>query len=166
MSKKELVFNARLCVGCHACEIACMDQNDTDICALEQPFRRVMSCESTADDEAVVTHLSASCRHCKDAHCMEACPAGAIKRDLATDAVYVRQHLCIGCRSCSMACPFGVPRFGGKGVMEKCDGCRIRVRYGYEPACSRICPSGALSFANLDELQRNRELEAAKNLTK
>ena len=51
---------------------------------------------------------------------------------------------CIGCHSCAMACPFGVPRFGRDGVMRKCDAFYARTRFGYVPACVDVCPTGAL----------------------
>ena len=43
-----------------------------------------------------------------------------------------------------MACPFGVPSFNREGKMEKCDGCSVRLAHGMEPACVRVCPTGAL----------------------
>ena len=83
--------------------------------------------------------------HCEDAPCLMACPTGAIAREAGTRVVKVNAELCIGCHSCSIACPFGVPRFGKDGTMQKCDLCSVRLENGLEPACVRVCPTKALA---------------------
>ncbi len=47
-----------------------------------------------------------TCRHCEDAPCVRSCPNDAIAQ--SGDSVQVRQEKCIGCKSCMVACPFGV----------------------------------------------------------
>jgi Fe-S-cluster-containing dehydrogenase component len=38
--------------------------------------------------------------------------------------VVVDEDVCIGCRYCHMACPYGAPQYNAaKGHMTKCDGC-------------------------------------------
>jgi Fe-S-cluster-containing dehydrogenase component len=58
-----------------------------------------------------------------------------------------------------MACPFGVPRFGRDGTMQKCDLCSARVEQGLEPACVRACSSKALTYgeSNLLGLETGRK---------
>ena len=41
MTKKTLYFDAKKCVGCYACAVACMDQNDIDLLAGDLMFRHV-----------------------------------------------------------------------------------------------------------------------------
>jgi hydrogenase-4 component A len=45
------------------------------------------------------------CRHCEDAHCARVCPVNAITHD--GDAIVLNETLCIGCKLCAIACPFG-----------------------------------------------------------
>ncbi len=164
MTSKTLHFEARTCVGCYACVVACMDQNDLDVLAGDVPLRHVVHIEDAVTGEVRVTHVSLACQHCEAAECLDACPSRALVRDAATGAVIVRPELCIGCHSCAMACPFGVPRFGRDGVMRKCDACHARTRFGYAPACADVCPTGALSYASVNELMGDKQLRHARSL--
>ncbi|MBN1416272.1 MAG: hypothetical protein JW973_14315 [Bacteroidales bacterium] len=47
-----------------------------------------------------------TCRHCENAPCIKVCPADALDKDengLVSRAV----NLCVRCKSCIVACPFG-----------------------------------------------------------
>ena len=74
--KKFLFFDSEKCSACGACALACMDQNDIDIPAGEQPFRNTF----TLEEETGALHFySVSCMHCEDAPCVMGCPCGSIK---------------------------------------------------------------------------------------
>ena len=47
-----------------------------------------------------------TCRRCKDAPCIEVCPADALEKD-ESDRVVRHVNLCIRCKSCITICPFG-----------------------------------------------------------
>jgi formate dehydrogenase iron-sulfur subunit len=100
-----------------------------------------------------------------NAGCLEVCPTGALFR---TDfgAVDIHRDVCIGCRYCVGACPFGVISFnseheGGaaqphmvKGTVNKCVLCSDRVTNGLGTACAKACPTSSLTFGNVDDLKR------------
>jgi len=153
------------CTGCFACAVACMDQNDLEVSGPEPTaWRQVFALESGSGSQARIRYVSLACMHCEDAPCLLACPTGAIARDTATRAVTVNADLCIGCHSCSIACPFGVPRFGKDGRMQKCDLCSARLEAGLEPACVRACPTKALKQGDPNVLTLEVEKKAAARL--
>ncbi len=167
---KKVVVRPERCVGCMQCMIACAvahSRAGTLLGAIaESPLPKPR------------VHVGASisgrgfpnrCRHCDPAPCMAACLPGAISRDEATDSVLVDPARCIDCASCAMACPFGVIRFHeqafappDKEVALKCDNCISRQEEGKVPACVEACKTGALVFAEPDEIQAKRTAEVAQ----
>ena len=139
MNKKTLLFDAEACVGCYACAVACMDQNDIDVIGDQLAYRHVMHVERVHDGETRITHVSLACQHCEGAECLDACPSRALRRDVATGAVLVRRELCIGCHACidQIGCP-AISMKNGKAVVDQtqCVGCGV---------CSQLCPKGAFS---------------------
>jgi anaerobic dimethyl sulfoxide reductase subunit B (iron-sulfur subunit) len=155
--EKTIYLDMGLCVGCGACAVACMDQNDTDLEKGQPAFRRIYKIEEGQFPNAAIRYLSAACMHCEDSPCVIGCPTGAITKDDRTGAVIVNKNLCIGCHSCALACPFGVPRYDHDERMQKCDLCSERVEAGMEPACVRVCPFGALKFETANKIQDAKE---------
>ncbi|MEG2144368.1 MAG: 4Fe-4S dicluster domain-containing protein [Oscillospiraceae bacterium] len=156
--KKFIYFTPELCSACGACAMACIDQNDVSVKAGEMPFRRVFTLETDK-----VSYYSVSCMHCKDAPCVLACPVGCIKKDEETGYTLYDNTNCIGCHSCAMACPFGVPTFDLQGKMQKCDACYVRQEYGFTPACVKVCPTGALKCLTPEEYNLSRQKRLEEN---
>lgn len=151
MSRYAIDLDVSKCITCGACAVACMDQNDIDIPKGQKPFRSVFDMERTENGKLRFSHLSLACMHCEDAPCITGCPSGCIRKDPQTHMTVFDTTNCIGCHSCAMACPYGVPSFGSDGKMIKCDGCYLRIQYGMLPACVKACPTKALRLVNLDK---------------
>lgn len=113
---------------------------------------------------ASIHYISTACMHCEDSPCVVGCPTGAITKDDRTGAVMVNKDLCIGCHSCALACPFGVPRYDQDEKMQKCNLCIERVEAGLEPACVRVCPLGALKFESANKVQGLKESKFVGNI--
>ena len=152
------------CVGCGACSVACMDQNDFQAGQAEKPFRVAASLEQTVKGSLALTGISMACMHCADAPCIKACPCGCITKDGDTGFTVYDTTYCIGCHSCAMACPFGAPSFGADGKMVKCDGCVERVKHGLLPACVKVCPFDALRIYTEEEYQTAKVSKSAHRI--
>ncbi len=161
---KAIYLDMRLCSGCGACAVACMDQNDIYPEKGQPAFRRIYRIEEGEFPEARIEYIPAACMHCEDSPCVIGCPTGAIIKDDRTGAVIINKELCIGCHSCALACPFGVPRYDQDEKMQKCDLCMERVEKGLEPACVRVCPMGALKFESANKVQGEREYKFVGNI--
>lgn len=143
----QIRFYPERCVACGACSVACMDQYDILVKEGMRPLRRVYQVESyEASGKAHIGYYSASCEHCDDAPCMDACPAGCLSRDPVTGFIVFDNTDCTGCQSCFRVCPYEAPTLDCKGKMVKCDGCSERVKAGLLPACVLICPFDALKL--------------------
>jgi len=147
------------CTGCKTCQLACKDYKDLPA---DVNFRRVYeyaggSWQATGEswnNDVFAYYLSISCNHCADPACTKVCPTGAMHKSPETGLVAVNGDVCIGCKSCQMACPYGAPQYDErKGRMTKCDGCAERVAVGARPVCVESCPLRALDFGPIEELR-------------
>jgi len=48
--------------------------------------------------------------------------------------------------------------------MQKCNLCLERVEAGLEPACVRVCPTGALTFESANKIQGIKESKFVGNI--
>jgi carbon-monoxide dehydrogenase iron sulfur subunit len=161
--KGMIVVNVERCVGCKRCRIECAVAHSQSKDLLEaireqpRPVPRVTV-------EAVEQYSAPlQCRHCEDAPCVLVCPSGAIKQQSKGFPVLVEERLCIGCKSCIMACPFGVVRVGpgGKAIV-KCDLCVERLAKGQQPACVTACHVHALEFKTPEEVAAQKRRKTAR----
>ena len=159
-----ITANSQQCLGCHACEVACvMAHNDEQHVLSQQHFHPRITVIKHQHLNSAVT-----CHHCEDAPCARSCPNGAISH--VNDSVQVNQQKCIGCKSCVIACPFGTMQIvlspvsaeRVKATAHKCDLCEGREN---GPACVENCPADALQLvteAALTGLAKNRRLRTAR----
>ena len=84
-----------------------------------------------------------TCTQCAEAWCMHACPVEAITKNMVTGAMEVNETTCVGCKVCTIACPFGTINYNpDNGKVAKCDLC------GGDPQCADACPTGAITYVD------------------
>ena len=101
---KALMINDEKCTGCRLCELVCSVMHD----GISNPSRSRIK---VIKWEAEGLYIPMSCQQCQDAPCMNVSPVKAISRDEDLARVMVDYDVCIGCRACVSACPFGVMSF-------------------------------------------------------
>lgn len=156
LNNKYVVADPNTCIGCTTCMAAC--------------YESAYSRGKLAVPRLIVTRTKSGtmpnqCRQCDDAPCANVCPVGAL--EFGKDSILLHEEICIGCKMCTLACPFGAirpeaepmpsidysmePKYnlgvesevGVKSIAVKCDLCIGRED---GPACVEVCPTGALVF--------------------
>src|SRR3954469_19805032 len=168
--KLGLVIDLDTCVGCQGCATSCKEWNASGHSAPlpdYKPysagaegvwFNRVHSYEAGEGAEGRTVHFPRSCLHCENAACVTVCPTGASYKRAEDGIVLVNESLCIGCKLCSWACPYGAREFDAdEGVMKKCTLCIDRIYNEHLeeadriPACVQVCPTSARHFGDLGD---------------
>ena len=148
---KVLVVDLNKCGGCHICELICSWSHNPGV------VRPILSRIRVLKKEELAISVPMFCLHCEKPVCKDACPVYAIRRSKDTGAVVINPDICIGCKACLMACPFGAITFDPEQrLMIKCDLC------GGEPKCVRWCPNEAITYEEAQvgvSLRRGRVME-------
>ncbi|EJC61290.1 formate dehydrogenase subunit beta [Alcaligenes ammonioxydans] len=158
------------CIGCKACQVACMEWNDTrdeighnvgvydnpaDLTDKSWTIMRFAEYENPAGDLEWLIRKD-GCMHCEDPGCLKACPSPGAIVQYTNGIVDFHEENCIGCGYCVTGCPFDVPRISEKDKKAyKCTLCSDRVAVGQEPACAKTCPTGAIVFGTKEDMQQH-----------
>lgn len=148
-----LVIDQERCIGCEACSVACMLENNS--CA---PLIRVKTENVDQQDtpegqfpDLKMSFLPLLCNHCSHPPCVDICPLGALaKRE--DGPVILDEEVCDGCEACIEACPFDSILYNQeKEKAEKCNLCVHRIDRGLEPFCVICCEGQAMHFGDLGD---------------
>jgi formate dehydrogenase iron-sulfur subunit len=189
---KGMFVDTSICTGCKACQVACKEWNGLEAEPSHftqgpgMPYPVAMNFtgnsydntgELSARDWRHVLFIeqinykrtgsrwlfmSDSCKHCKDAPCLNVCPVDAIEHtDLGN--VVVRQDKCVGTKLCNKACPWGVIKFNDNTrTSQKCTLCNDRIHNGLGTACAKACPTGSISFGDVPDLKVKADARLAQ----
>ena len=152
---KGIVIDIGKCTGCGYCEQICSFVHHGEF----NPFKSRIHSSVFIEKSTAVPVV---CYQCEEPWCLRACPANAItiKEDKVADLriVVVDENLCVGCKMCTLACPFGCIVIAPEGYAEKCDLC------GGDPQCVKFCRAGAISFKEIDQSVVVKRENLAKRL--
>lgn len=189
MTRYGMAIDLNRCYGCQTCAAACKVANnlpkglsfnvvytktDDDFSTLGEASARgslAADCAGGTFDNPTLWFLPMQCQHCDNPACLDVCPTGATQKR-EDGIVWVDDELCIGCESCTKACPYdGVRTLIGdspeyyldmavgefdapahkSGTVEKCTFCYNLIDRGEEPACMQLCPGRARYWGDLDD---------------
>lgn len=162
-SEKEYLinFDPGKCTQCHGCEIACKAWREL---GYGVRYRRVLNLWQGAYPAVKNASLSLACLHCVEPACAAACPEDAISKRAADGLVAVDPSRCNGCGICAEACAFGVPQFGGNGIMQKCDRCWEQQLGSAALPCVDTCPGQALSYIEVCQAEKQAHEDKIRRL--
>jgi Fe-S-cluster-containing dehydrogenase component/formate-dependent nitrite reductase membrane component NrfD len=142
------VIDQRKCIGCHACTVACKEENQVPLGA----FRTWVKYVERGTFPHTRRYFSVlRCNHCDDAPCVTICPTVALYRR-PDGIVDFDGDRCIGCKSCMQACPYDALYIDpDTHTAAKCHYCAHRIEVGLEPACVIVCPERAIIAGDLDD---------------
>jgi Fe-S-cluster-containing dehydrogenase component/formate-dependent nitrite reductase membrane component NrfD len=144
------VIDQRKCIGCHACTVACKEENGVPLGAFRTWVKYV---EKGAYPNTRRYFSVLRCNHCDNAPCVTICPTVALYRR-PDGIVDFDGERCIGCKSCLQACPYDALYIDPTtNTAAKCHYCAHRVEVGLEPACVIVCPEQAIISGDLDDPQ-------------
>ena len=167
VEKVTKLIDVSVCIGCKACQVACMEWNDLrdevgecdgtynapqDLTPSSFEVMRFSEYENEAGDLEWLIRKD-NCMHCAEPGCLKACPSPGAIVQYANGIVDFNQENCIGCGYCVAGCPFNIPRISKKDNRAyKCTLCSDRVYHGLEPACVKSCPTSAIMFGTKDQM--------------
>jgi Fe-S-cluster-containing dehydrogenase component/formate-dependent nitrite reductase membrane component NrfD len=142
------VIDQRRCIGCHACTVACKEENHVPLGA----FRTWVKYVEKGRFPSTRRYFSVlRCNHCDQAPCVTICPTVALYRR-PDGIVDFDGERCIGCKSCLQACPYDALYIDPTTrTAAKCHYCAHRIEVGLEPACVIVCPEQAIVAGDLDD---------------
>jgi carbon-monoxide dehydrogenase iron sulfur subunit len=156
-----ITVDVKKCYACLTCVVECAYAR----LGLPKyvPLGQVLSASRVSVEAAGDLAVPLRCMQCEDAPCITVCPTGALHRSSLDEPVLIDKNLCIGCKSCMLACPIGVISLDPEGkAVQKCDMCIVRLKKGQLPVCVTSCPTGATQLTTLDEVTtRARETGAS-----
>jgi len=116
------LIDTTTCIGCKACEVACMEWNDLpfgetvfDNTYQTMPETRwnywnlILFNEHEREDGSLMWLMRKNqCMHCAEPGCLAACPSDGAIVQYTNGIVDFQQDKCIGCGYCITGCPFNI----------------------------------------------------------
>ena len=137
---KSLLIDPHKCTSCLQCEMACSFEHE----GIFNPARSRIKVFEFGHGARATPY---TCTQCSEAWCLHACPVEAIAVNPATGAKEVDAQTCVGCKVCTIACPYGTVNYNdATGKVSKCDLC------GGDPQCAAACPTGAITYVPAEQV--------------
>lgn len=97
-----IIADPKQCIGCNTCMASCSAEHQ--VLGLQSAPRLTVIRDGSGT-------APMTCHQCEDAPCAKVCPVNAISHK--DDAIFLNESLCVSCKLCGIACPFGAITFAG-----------------------------------------------------
>ncbi len=139
MSKKILI-NLMKCRQCNDCSVECSYDYHPGNNGMKQVLEKAA--------------FRFTCRQCEDAPCIAVCPTEALEKD-SNGLLSRAANLCVACKSCVTACPFGTMMNSFFEVRKSiCNYCNLNGNVT-KLLCVETCSENALTITEMDENPAN-----------
>jgi len=160
MAKKyAMIIDLHNCVGCGACDLACKSENNT-------PDGINWASHTTKTygkfPNVSYKHTPTLCNHCEDAACVRVCPTQAMHKN-ADGMVVHDPSICIGCKSCMIADPYGVIHFNKVDAFGDYVGDTTSIIKGGTFSKSELSDKSNAPFPNFNAARGADGYEAIRN---
>ncbi|MHC4458110.1 MAG: 4Fe-4S dicluster domain-containing protein [Planctomycetota bacterium] len=160
-------IDTTLCMACRGCQVVCKQwhnlpaEQTVNRGSYENPedlsfdtYKLVRMREAVIDGQLRWLFFPDQCRHCLEPPCRDtAGDPSAIFKDGRTGAViYTAKTNSLDAAEIIESCPYNIPRKTSDGTLAKCDMCYDRVSNGLQPACVKVCPTGAMNFGERGDM--------------
>lgn len=160
-----LLIDSARCTGCHNCFLACKDEHCDQAYpgyAEAQPmtgqyWMNVIEKERGTYPKVKLSNFPVTCMHCRNAPCIKAAENGAVyRRD--DGIVIIDPEKAVGQKQIVNACPYRIIYWNEeKSLPQKCTMCAHLLDQGWEkPRCVEMCPTGALSFTTIEDIEAEK----------
>ncbi|HWQ83472.1 MAG TPA: 4Fe-4S dicluster domain-containing protein, partial [Anaerolineales bacterium] len=112
MPRWGMVIDLDKCFACQSCTAACRMENNTPVAGPDQTelgravlWNEVLPFIEGEYPHVVATLIPRPCQHCDNPPCTKVCPVQATFIN-AEGIVEVNYQRCIGCRMCTVGCPY------------------------------------------------------------
>ena len=164
---RSFLIDTTLCTACRGCQVACKQwhdlpaeetvnrgsyQNPADLSF--DTYKLVRMREEVVDGKLRWLFFPDQCRHCLEPPCQDTAGLpSAIFTNTSTGAViYTANTRDLNATEIRESCPYDIPRKTKDGTLAKCDMCNDRVENGLDPACVKVCPTGAMNFGDRKDI--------------
>ncbi|MFP5212076.1 MAG: 4Fe-4S dicluster domain-containing protein [Acidobacteriota bacterium] len=163
MSQYYLYQDQKYCIGCKSCEVHCKTHQGL---GKGPHLNQIVTVGPKMHGSLPrMAFVFMPCFHCEEPWCVSACPTGAMRKRASDGMVHIEASLCVGCKSCITACPWGAPQWDERtGKAVKCNYCMDRIDQGLKPACVTKCVTHCLHFGKASELDTSRRERFAQSL--
>lgn len=160
-----LLIDSARCMACYNCFLVCKDEHCEQAApgyAVAQPmtgqyWMNLIEKERGTFPKVKLSCIPVTCMHCRNAPCIKAAQDGAVyRRD--DGIVIIDPEKAVGQKQIVDACPYRVIYWNDeKNLPQKCTMCAHLLDQGWEkPRCVEMCPTGALSFTTMADIEAGK----------